>query len=138
MVIRELNKLTLMKTSAQRGFTLLEVMIAVAIFAIVSAALIKNATQTVAQTRQIQERSLAYWIAENQLNEIRSQPRGDDNYPSAGSDRLSVVMAQKDWELVVDYEATENADMVRVIVSVFHPEDLDNRLVELTGFVGRY
>jgi general secretion pathway protein I len=127
-----------MKTSAYRGFTLLEVMVAVAIFAIVSAALIKNATQTVYQTRLIQERSLAYWIAENQLNEIRSQSREDNNYPSPGSDRRSVVMANKDWEIVVDYESTENADMRRVIVSVFHPEDLDNRVVELTGFVGRY
>ncbi|MGK0470210.1 MAG: general secretion pathway protein I [Candidatus Azotimanducaceae bacterium] len=127
-----------MKTSARRGFTLLEVMVAVAIFAIVSAALIKNATQTVYQTRLIQERSLAYWIAENQLNEIRSQSRENSNYPSPGSDRRSVVMANKDWEIVVDYESTENADMRRVIVSVFHPEDLDNRVVELTGFVGRY
>lgn len=117
---------------------MLEVMVAVAIFAIVSAALIKNATQTVYQTRLIQERSLAYWIAENQLNEIRSQSREDNNYPSPGSDRRSVVMANKDWEIVVDYESTENADMRRVIVSVFHPEDLDNRVVELTGFVGRY
>lgn len=138
MVTLELKKSTLMRTKAQLGFTLLEVMIAVAIFAIVSAALIKNATQTVSQTRQIQERSLAYWIAENQLNEIRSQPREDGNYPSPGTDRLSVVMAKQDWELVVDYEATENEDMRRVIVSVFHPEDLDNRVVELTGFVGRY
>jgi len=127
-----------MRTNACHGFTLLEVMIAVAIFAIVSAALIKNATQTVYQTGQIQERSLAYWIAENQLNEIRSQPRGEDDYPSPGSDRRSVVMADKDWEIVVDYEATENDDMRRVIVSVFHPQDLDNRVVELTGFVGRY
>jgi general secretion pathway protein I len=127
-----------MRTSAYRGFTLLEVMVAVAIFAIVSSALIKNATQSVYQTRQIQERSLAYWIAENQLNEIRSQPRGDDNYPSPGSDRRSVVMAKRDWEVTVDYEATENVDMRRVVVSVFHPEDLDNLVVELTGFVGRY
>ena len=138
MVTAESKQSILMKTNAAKGFTLLEVMVAVAIFAIVSAALIKNATQTVYQTRLIQERSLAYWIAENQLNEIRSQPRGEDNYPSPGSDRQSVVMANRDWEIVVDYEATENADMRRVIVSVFHPEDLDNRVVELTGFVGRY
>jgi general secretion pathway protein I len=121
-----------------QGFTLLEVMIAVAIFAIVSAALIKNATQTVKQTNHIQERSLAYWIAENQLNEIRSQPRDDNNYPAPGSDRVSVVMAGRDWELVIAYEATENDDMRRVIVSVFNPLDLDHQIAELAGFLGRY
>lgn len=127
-----------MRSRFSRGFTLLEVMIAVAIFAIVSAALIKNATQTVKQTNHIQERSLAYWIAENQLNEIRSQPREAENYPTPGSDRVSVVMAGRDWELVVAYEATENDDMRRVIVSVFDPVDLDNQIAELSGFLGRY
>tara|TARA_R110002072_G_scaffold113986_1_gene243817 strand:+ start:5932 stop:6315 length:384 start_codon:yes stop_codon:yes gene_type:complete len=127
-----------MRSRATQGFTLLEVMIAVAIFAIVSAALIKNATQTVQQTNYIQERSLAYWIAENQLNEIRSQPRTNESYPSPGSDRVSVSMAGRDWELVVDYEATENADMRRVIVSVFNPLDLDNQVAQLSGFLGRY
>lgn len=127
-----------MRSRFSRGFTLLEVMIAVAIFAIVSAALIKNATQTVKQTNHIQERSLAYWIAENQLNEIRSQPREAESYPAPGSDRVSVVMAGRDWELVVAYEATENDDMRRVIVSVFDPVDLDNQIAELSGFLGRY
>tara|TARA_R110002073_G_scaffold25378_1_gene84161 strand:- start:1154 stop:1537 length:384 start_codon:yes stop_codon:yes gene_type:complete len=127
-----------MRSRTTQGFTLLEVMIAVAIFAIVSAALIKNATQTVQQTNYIQERSLAYWIAENQLNEIRSQPRTNESYPSPGSDRVSVSMAGRDWELVVDYEATENADMRRVIVSVFNPLDLDNQVAQLSGFLGRY
>ena len=120
------------------GFTLLEVMIALAIFAIVSAAMIKNATQTVYQTNQLQDRTIAYWVAENQLNEIRSQPREEGQYPNPGSSRLSVTMLDEEWDVLVDYESTENPDMRRVIVSVFHPDDLDNRVAELTGFVGRY
>lgn len=121
-----------------RGFTLLEVMVALAIFAIASGALVKNATQTVKQTNQIQERTVAYWIAENQLSEIRSQPRTNESFPSPSTDRVSVVMAEKDWELLIAYEATENADMRRVSVSVFHPDNLDDYIVQLVGFVGRY
>jgi general secretion pathway protein I len=127
-----------MLNSRAQGFTLLEVMVALAIFAIASGALVKNATQTVKQTNQIQERTLAYWIAENQLSEIRSQPRTDESFPSPGSDRVNVVMADKDWELVVDYESTENPDVRRVSVSVYHPDNLDDYIVELVGFVGRY
>jgi general secretion pathway protein I len=127
-----------MLNSRAQGFTLLEVMVALAIFAIASGALVQNATQTVKQTNQIQERTLAYWIAENQLSEIRSQPRTDESFPSPGSDRVNVVMADKDWELVVDYESTENPDVRRVSVSVYHPDNLDDYIVELVGFVGRY
>ncbi len=121
-----------------RGFTLVEVLIALAGFAIVGAALVKNSANTVKQTAQLEERTIAIWLAENQLNQIRSAPRIDENFPSPGSDRINATMAGKDWELLVDYEATENADMRRVTVSVFHPDNLDDEVASLTGFVGRF
>lgn len=130
-------KLRPMKSRA-KGFTLLEVLIALAVFAIVGAALVKNASQTVKQTIRLEERTVAIWLAENQLNEIRSAPRIDANYPSPGSDRINATMAGKDWEILVDYESTENADVRRVTVSVFHPENLDVAITSLTGFVGRF
>ncbi len=122
----------------QSGFTLLEVMIALAIFAIVSGALIRNAGQTFRQTSIIQERTLAYWIAENHLTQVRSGPRSEDSFPDIGSDRSEVTMADLEWEVVMDVEATENPDMRRIIVSVFSVDNLDNQVVELVGFIGKY
>lgn len=126
------------RTSTQSGFTLLEVLIALAIFAIAGAALVKNASQTVTQTVFLEERTVAVWLAENQLNEIRSAPRLEENYPSPGSDRINVTMGEQEWEILVDYEATENANMRRVTVSVFHPDNLEDSVTDLTGFIGRY
>ncbi|MBL4682238.1 MAG: type II secretion system minor pseudopilin GspI [Pseudomonadales bacterium] len=119
-----------------QGFTLLEIMIALAIFAIASASLIKNATQTIRQTSIIQERTIAYWVAENELNQIRAAPRED--LPNPGSDRSDVVMANREWEVVLDIEATENIDMRRIVVSVYLPTNADNSIVSLTGFIGKY
>lgn len=124
--------------SKHSGFTLLEVMVALAIFAIVGAALVKNAGQTVKQTNQLEQRAMAIWLAENQLNEIRSAPRLESSFPSPGTDRINATMGGQDWELLVDFEATANEDMRRVTVSVFDPEDLDNSITSLTGFLGRY
>jgi general secretion pathway protein I len=122
----------------QAGFTLLEIMIALAIFALVSATLIRNAAQSANQTGIIQQRTIAYWIAENQINELRLLPRNEDNFPGIGSDREKVTMAGQDWEVLVDVEATENQEMRRIIVSVFSPQDLDNDIVELIGFIGKH
>ena len=119
-----------------KGFTLLEIMIALAIFAIASASLIKNATQTIRQTTIIQDRTIAYWIAENELNQLRSVTRGE--FPTPGSDRSDVVMANRDWEIVLDVKATENIDMRRITVNVYLPNDADNSIVSLTGFIGKY
>ena len=138
MIARHLNINHLNNPVRETGFTLLEVLIALAIFAIVGAALVKNATQTVNQTTRLEERTVAIWLAENQLNEIRSAPRTEDSFPPIGSDRINATMAGKDWEILVEYEATENENMRRVSVSVFHSQNLDVAITNLTGFLGRF
>lgn len=121
-----------------RGFTLVEIMISLAIFAVVSAALVRNASMTVHQTSMVRDRTLASWVAENHLNEMRFVPRDDDNFPSIGVDRLSVKMAQRDWELVVEVTQTENINMRRIEISVYRDDDPDAALVNLSSFIGKH
>ena len=132
-----MNSLKLI-SSRQAGFTLLEIMVALAIFAAVSGALIRNASQAISQTNIIQQKTLAFWIAENHLNQMRAAPHQEDSFPGIGSERYSVTMANREWEVVMDVEATENPDMRRIIISVFTEDDLDNNLIELVGFRGKY
>ncbi|HAK51099.1 MAG TPA: type II secretion system protein GspI [Gammaproteobacteria bacterium] len=121
-----------------KGFTLVEIMIAMAIFAIVSTTVLKNATQSISQTRMIKERTIAQWIAENQLQELRMLPRGDEHFPSVGIDRSSVTMANREWQVEMDVSNTGNELMRRIEVVVFDDADLDVPLAQLTGFLGRY
>jgi general secretion pathway protein I len=113
-------------------------MIALAIFAVVSAALVRNASMSVRQTAIVTERTLAWWVGENQLNEMRSLPRDPGNYPSIGKKTISVRMAQTDWELEVDVKSTENENMRRIEISVFSNSDLDVPLANIHGFLGKY
>ena len=120
------------------GFTLLEVMIALAVFAVVSAALVRNAAVAVRQTTIIEERSLGIWVAENQLSQMRIQARSDENYPALGTNRYAVNLADRDWEVVVKIAATENADIRRVEVAVSAAQQPDQVVADLAGFLGRY
>jgi len=120
------------------GFTLLEVMIALAVFAVVSAALVRNAAVAVRQTTIIEERSLGIWVAENQLSQMRIQVRSDENYPALGTNRYAVNLADRDWEVVVKIAATENADIRRVEVAVSAAQQPDQVVADLAGFLGRY
>lgn len=120
------------------GFTLLEVMIALAVFAVVSAALVRNAAVAVRQTTIIEERSLGIWVAENQLSQMRIQVRSDENYPALGTNRYAVNLADRDWEVVVKIAATENADIRRVEVAVSAAQEPDQVVADLAGFLGRY
>jgi general secretion pathway protein I len=120
------------------GFTLIEVMIALAIFAIVSTTLIKNATQTVSHLRIIQERSMAQWIAESEMQTLRLQPRTQENFLSQGTNMNSQMMGGREWQVEVDVRSTENELVRRVEITVFDEQDLDTPLANLSGFLGRY
>tara|TARA_B100000676_G_C18045419_1_gene827582 strand:+ start:1079 stop:1453 length:375 start_codon:yes stop_codon:yes gene_type:complete len=120
------------------GFTLLEVMIALAVLSIVSAALVKNAAQSVRQTAVIEERVYATWVAENELNARRVEIRSDATFPGVGTQRAGVSLAGRDWDVVVSTDSTENENVRRVTVQVFNATDNTEPVVELDGFVGRY
>lgn len=60
-----------LRRRVEAGFTLLEVMIALAVFAIIAAGLTVTATQTIHNTEVLQERTLGRWVAENHLTELR-------------------------------------------------------------------
>lgn len=127
-----------MTRQANKGFTLLEIMIALAVFAIVAAALVKNAALTVKQTRTIEEKSIAYWVAENQLAQLQARPRTANDFPQVGSDTNTVNMGGRDWDVTVNVASTGNEDMRRVEVSVASPAAPDRKVAGLVGFLGRY
>lgn len=59
---------------AERGFTLLEVMVALAVFASLAAAVLTASAWVLRQSLQVEERVLAAWVLDNRLHELRLQP----------------------------------------------------------------
>lgn len=132
-------RMTGMERRLAGGFTLVEIMVALAIFAVVSSALIKNVGMAARQSSILQERTIAYWVAENHLSRIRLRAHGEEpEFPAIGTDRLSVTMADREWTLRVDVQGTENELVHRIDVEVLSGEGGDQSLATLTGFVGRY
>jgi general secretion pathway protein I len=121
----------------RRGFTLVEVLIALAIFAVVSVAMIRSASLSVRQAGIIQNRTVAWWLAENEMTNLRIKPRTDDNFVKDGVTRESVSIGEIDWEVEVDVTATENEYVRRVDIAVYRAE-IENPQAELVGFLGRY
>lgn len=117
------------------GFTLIEVMVALAILAVASASLIKAASQALRQSSSLEERTLAYWVAENKLTQMQI----DREKISVGDTIDAVVMAGRDWEVKVHVIETADPDLKRAEVSVKLKENptLMN-LATLTGFIGKH
>ena len=121
----------------QLGFTLIEVMVSLVVFSVVSVALVKNTTTSLRQSGMIEDRTIAWWLAENEMTSLRMLPRTDDSYPNSGTSREVVELDDTSWDVETTVEATEN-DYVRRLVSNVYRENQEDAKARLVGFLGRY
>jgi general secretion pathway protein I len=77
-----------------RGFTLLEVLIALVIVTLSAAALLGAVTSSASNVDYLREKTLAEWVALNRLTEIRI----DRDMPQLGRRKGSAVMGGQRWE----------------------------------------
>jgi general secretion pathway protein I len=83
-----------MRLRRSRGFTLMEVLIALVIVALSSGALLGAVTSSASNVDYLREKTLAEWVALNRLTEIRI----DRDMPQLGRRKGSTVMAGQRWE----------------------------------------
>ncbi|MNQ68232.1 Bacterial type II secretion system protein I/J [compost metagenome] len=95
------------------GFTLLEIMVALAIFATLATAVLSASQYVLKQSVAVEERLFAAWVADNQLNELRLQ-----SAPADGQSQYAVHMAGRDWLLRERISATPEPRLQKVEMEV--------------------
>ncbi len=60
-------------TKQSHGFTLIEVLIALAILAIGLTALLKTSAENISQTNRVKEKTIKHWVAMQAINKIQMQ-----------------------------------------------------------------
>jgi general secretion pathway protein I len=119
----------------QRGFTLVEVMVALAIVAIAVPALLFTLDQQVDGTAYLRDRSVAQVVASNRLTELRLALRAGQRRLS-GSLSGSESLAERDWYWRVRTIATEVPNFSRVEIEVRdREEDAAQPLYTLVAFL---
>lgn len=122
------------------GFTLIEVMIALVIFAVLGFAVSARVGEVVDQTYSLERRIVAHWIAENQLTRMRLASEREDSALATGHSRERVVMSGREWMVDVEIAETSHPLLRRVELSVFvieHDHEV-GPIDHLTGFLGRH
>jgi len=119
-----------------RGFTLIEVLVALLVFGMIATAAAQVGSQYISSFERIRDKTLASWIADNRLNEIRLQ----EGLPSISQNTSDIEYGQFQWQVTTKVIATEETTMRRVEVSVARYRDEDSDPVPvhtLSGFVGQ-
>lgn len=122
-----------------RGFTLLEVLVALAIFAVVAASVLSASARSLKTAARLEDKTFASWLADNRLQEMQLA----ETPPGEGREQGEETYAGRRWLWQSEVQATSEPEMLRITVRVApRPERglqgklEDNALATLSGFVG--
>ena len=123
-------------TRRARGFTLLEVLVALLLLSLALAALVRLAGLDARASAQLRESTMAQWVAANVLAETRlRQP-----LPAIGTSNGETTLGGQRWRWTLVVNATDEAGIRRLdvdVVAVDAIRDKDGVAAHLTGFASR-
>jgi general secretion pathway protein I len=128
--------------SRARGFTLVEVLVALMIVAMGLSALLVAVTGTARTSGYLRDKTLAQWIALNRLTEVRLGANKPGQTPqstqSSSTDTAEIKFANRTWHYDTRYFDTNIPSMKRIVVRVYlgDAKTKGNPIVESTSFFG--
>ena len=116
-----------------RGFTLLEVMVALAVIAIGLGAVITEASRNISNATLLEAKTLGHWVATNKIVEM--QVSGE--WPRAGEDKGDVKMAGRDWYWTTIVIDTPDDHVKRMDVEVRTDAGSERPIVKVISYLGK-
>ncbi len=117
-------------TGNNRGFTLLEVLVALLVVAVALGALARSGAQSLDTQSALEDRTLALWVADAVLAEIRL-----DQANASGRFQGERRMGERDWAWQALIQPAPGGELIRVDVAVY-PESLGEQpVLTHTGFL---
>jgi general secretion pathway protein I len=116
------------------GFTLLEVLVALAVLALSMGAVIKATSDYTVNHAYLRDKTMATWVARN----ILVQYRISGEWPGVGERKGTFEMGGQEWAWLGKTSKTDEKDLRRLDVEV-RPMDAEDSepLTVLSGFVQR-
>jgi general secretion pathway protein I len=121
---------------SERGFTLVEVMVALAVVAVALPALLVALSQQVDATAYLRDKSMAQLVAANKLVELRILARARQTLLE-GRDSGVSEMAGRDWYWWIESKATDMPKFRRLQIDIAGSEEDEKQpLYTLVAFMG--
>lgn len=115
------------------GFTLIEILVALAILAVALAAGMRAVAQATDSATLLKQRTLALWVAQNRLAAAQLAATS----PTQGSRQGDAVQAGTQFLWRETVSGTPNPAFRRIDITVADPVAPDYALARLTGYLGQ-
>jgi general secretion pathway protein I len=117
----------------QRGFTLIEVVVALIVVSLGMLAVIETVGGTARNSSYLRDKTIAHWVAMNKLTEVRVLP----NAPAVDKTSDEVEMAGRDWRWTMEVKQTPVESIRRIDISVRPAEAPEkSSMASVSGFYG--
>lgn len=117
----------------QDGFTLVEILVALLVVSVGLGAVLLSLNQTTYNATYLRDKTIASWVAENRLTELRLSPGTPEVDESTGDSEMAGIR----WLWRQRVAETGVPNLLRIDIEVASELDPDGTLVTLSGFVGR-
>lgn len=117
-----------------KGFTLLEVLIALAVFAVLALAISRQIANGIQVQQQLFVKAAASMIIDNELALLMI----DKNWPELGVDERVITALDRQWRVTKTINSTSDSMLREVIFSVALDETSDNEVASLIVYRGHH
>jgi general secretion pathway protein I len=118
----------------QKGVTLLELLVALAVFSIAAIAILDTIGATSRIVANIEQKTIGHWVAGNHLADIQLK----SDWPNISITRTEIEMSDRSWHLVTKVEATARPDMRQITIEVRLDKDHKTPLTSRVAFAGKF
>lgn len=132
----------------EKGFTLIEVMVALAIFALIGVSIMQVTSTQLANTFYLEQRLTSQWLSENLINQIKVEPKQWGITQCGGSRSGEVEYLGRKWQYKLNIKANPfniraneltgdyGKKLCQLDLELYLPESSDELVGQFRGFYG--
>lgn len=117
----------------QSGLTLLEVMVALLIFALTGTAIMKSASDHLLGVGQIEDITIATWVANNRLTELMIKKQ----WPPRDNQRGMQEMSGRKWYWRQKVLSTQDENLKGIEITVGFDENYQDSVTYVTSYLAK-
>lgn len=118
-----------------RGFTLIEVLVALLVFSIIATIAAQMSSQYISTYERVRDKTFAGWVADNRINELRLQ----EELPPVSVNTAEIEYGPFRWQVQTSVINTQDPAIRRIEVAVakFRGDGTEPaRIHSLSAFIG--